>query len=500
VTDAPELLSASFVSQQTATTTVKFTFDSNVTGKVPDVTKFHLYTNTGTVGTIYTPTAGNAQVSTADNNSVVAVFPTTAAQFASITLATVEADAVRDATAGGGKANPEGDAALGAFSASAGQTAAPDLVSVGNYRADATGSGMLVDLTFDANAFPIGGPTVGGLGATTYDQIRFVFQSSSSDLALADDISGQGTKVITAHISDIGGGAVFDANSTTISNLALARVYVKAGFISDGAGVTMPLEKANAGGNGITTSPDLVSASFNTTATNNAGTAIDQVTYTFDEPITVTDATKFQVFNVDASTVAAAASSATLSSTSNKAVVVNFADGALGSAVGANVLAGAVTGTTGSALANVPDEAAVSGVSFQAGRTAGPDLIGAVMTNDTTDPFSGAVTGYALTYSFDEALSGVTAANFKVYGGTTGTNGAAYLAGNGTNCSVTISSTDNTKVVLKGCTGLDGKALLSPNNSFLHGGFKLATVTRNAVTALDAGASNPEGAEPISGP
>jgi len=502
VTDAPELLNATFVSQvSTTTASVKFTFDSAVSGKVPDNTKFHLLTNNKTS---YTPTSSTlGQVSASDNNSVIAIFPTTAGQLASVTMATVDADAVRDTSAAGGRANPEGAAGMSSFSASAGQTAAPDLQSIGNYRADATGTGMLFDLTFDANAYVVGGRTTGVFTTSTYPNIHIVYASTSSDLVVTDDVTGQGTKTLTFHVSDVGGGTVFDANATTISNLAIARAYITAGGIADAnpATVTNPLEMAVAGYNGITDSPDLVSATFTPNSTNTAGTAVDKVTYTFDEPVTVTDATKFKVYNVDASETAAPAASATVSPTDNKSVVVNFSAGALGSAVGASVLSAAVTGTTGSAKTNVADAVPVAGVTFQSDRTDGPDLTGAVLATDTTDAFSGAVTGYKLTYSFDEKLSAVaTAASFIVYGGTTGTNGASFLNGGGAGCSVTVDATNTFNVILKGCTGVDGKPKLSPNNSFLNGGFKLATVKAGAVTPADAGNSNPIGAEPITGP
>lgn len=406
-TSRPELVSASIVQTTAQGTTVRYTFDEALTGANVDVNDFFVYNFSSTGAPA--DTATTAQVDAGNTSSVLVTFPNidSAALASQLSVATVEVGAVRGLQ-GVDDTNIIGDAALnpgGTATLTAGTTAAPDLVSVGNFRANpADVNQTLVDFTFDEAAFNNGA----GYHLVSTDGVN--------DNGTGAAIAGNGT---TVHVVAFQNGNLGPDSTVTITSGSVARGYVEAGTVDDlsGAGGNAnPLQAADVANSGNSETPDLVSAiavrnqpdSDNLTPWD----TIDAILFTFDEPVLEPVATAglptpfdaFQAYLSDGSELSGI--NAVRSTANDTQVAVIFGEGGtLDLAVGASVLEGAVQEGTGSqARDNQEDEVGLanvgSGPTTVSGRTAGPDLIDVAVT-ERRDPF-GTLIGARVTYTFDE--------------------------------------------------------------------------------------------------
>jgi hypothetical protein len=522
VTARPEVVSARIVSTTTtgqATTTnpagtiVAYTFDEPVSS--PLVANFHVYHANGTQETPTGVTAA-ASVSSTDNKTVNVFFPqlnTTTANVAGtvadLTVATVEFGAVIDFQS---LQNPEGDAAIGSGSttttpAAAGRTAAPDIVSVGGFRATTTANVAAIDFTFD-QAATVQNTTGFHVVSTSGEDVACTGPAVGGTTAGGQNIpGGNGTTVITVNCgpftipaaampsgTNVARGYVLQGTVGTTQPAAVTGGVACGGTTAGGAiNICNPLESSDTPDVG-TPAPDLVSAAFQPSTATPATS--DTVVYTFDAPVTTGAASNFLVYQANGNQIGGA--TAAVNPANNSQVAVTFPAGTLSGAnggapaVGASVNAAAVT-LSGGAATNAPDEVGVtpttSGTTttLTPGRTAGPDLVSVALTV-TRDAF-GAVSGVTATYTFDEAVTAPVNTKFFLY-----LNDAANskaTCGTATAGATATSTPNNTQVV---CTGFTG----APSLTALAGAV-LGTVDDTAVTAADAGPSNPEGAEPTTG-
>jgi len=515
VSTLPELVSASIVktvptnqsnSTNPAGTYVQYNFDERVLST--DFADFKVYRASGALAD-----SGDAATISADGMSVVVRFnaltndtPNTvnSDDVADLTVATVVPGAVTDQQ---GETNPEGDAAIGTAVAPGGGTAttagvtnAPDLTGVSGFREAANSTTAnpvtIVDFTFDEAAFLTG---------------------VAADFQLIPVNGGtpeEGDTVSTS-TTEPGGGTVPGGNGTTVISVAFngdlnqadyARGVVNAGTVSDAAtgGNDNPLQAADVANGGNTTDPDLVSVEFRPNATQGS-TAVDQVIYTFDQNVASLGAlTQFQVYKTDGSEENAdgvTQPGTPINPTNPRQVAVNFADGALTNASGANVLPGAVVGTSGSNEADEVGQASTSGSTTgqTPGRTAAPDLTDVTIARATSDIF-GNEGEYQATYTFDEDAVVLDETKFYLYLAN-GTRLVAATCDEGT-----AETTDNTVV----CSDYD---VATPGGteatSAQIGSAVLGTVGADAVanqqnadtstTATAGSERNPEGAEPTTG-
>ena len=158
-TTRPELVSASIVQTTSDGTTVRFTFDEALTGTFVNEGNFHVYSfDWDGDGEGYGDEGDIAQVVDANTTQVLVTFPEidSSTLAAGLSVATVDEDAVRGVSGADDDRNVTGDAPLNPGTTSmltAGVTAAPDLVSVGNFRPNpANVNTSLVDFTFDQPA------------------------------------------------------------------------------------------------------------------------------------------------------------------------------------------------------------------------------------------------------------------------------------------------------------------------------------------------------------
>jgi putative cell wall-binding protein len=448
-TTRPELVSATIVETRTAAaatatrpagTYVMYCFDEAITGAVIDATDFHLYNGDGTrfSGTPTEAPAGaqtfTSGVSATDNTCAEVIFGgpvtgggllDTATEAAGLTLATVDDSAVTGAAGAATDTNIEGDAPLtpaGSTSAAAGVTAAPDLVSVGNFRAGSTADVTAVDFTFDSAATIATVGSGSGFGLQGINGTPYACQGPlSTDTTTASGLAapgGNGTTVITVNCVEPGGPSPLPSTQHTAESVA--RGWVRAGTVgTTAAGANAnPLEAADVANGGNSDGPDLVLAVF----APDAVAGFDVVGYIFDEEVlagTGTSATyltsaSFGIYSTTGAEVSAtftpafALGSCSRSSESNATVTCLFADNTLSGAtyVGANVDAGAVTEVSAGALTNGNDEVGVAPSSgptaATGGTTDGPDLT-SVAINTVVSPFGN--TSYTVTYTFDEDTS-----------------------------------------------------------------------------------------------
>ena len=425
-TTRPELVSARIVETRTAAastatrpagTYVLYCFDEPITGAGITAGSFHLYDSAGTRYSGSTSETGGGQsftsgVSTADNKCAEVIFGgpvsgggalDTAAEAASLTLATNEEGA---ASGQGGDPSTEGDAPLTPASsapAAAGVTAAPDLVSVGNFRAGSTADLTAVDFVFDQAAFVqnISGFRLVGTDGTTYLCQGSADAAAPSGLAAA---GGSGTTTLTVSCQEPAG---FPGNFAAAN---FARGVVLTGTVATTAGGANlnPLEAANVtgGANGSTDDPDLTGIIFAPDALVGA----DVVAFVYDEAVTtgVVPGSHYIYTTAGTENNAAACSR---SGENNTIVTCAFADNTLSGAnyVGGNVRAGGVTAADdGAAVA--PDEEGTSpsaGPVTTTGRTDGPDLL-SVTINRGTSPFGNATA--TATFTFDEDIADTASA------------------------------------------------------------------------------------------
>lgn len=438
----PELASATIVQTlENGGTTVRYTFDEALTGSsvgAGDAALFAVYTfdSTGAPGTSGTPaviddpntpvdesapavpgtggdrlSATSVRVDEADTRSVLATFSTitTADDAAELSVAVVDENAVNDSE---GDFNPIGDAALNPGTTTntplaAGLTVAPDLVTVGNFRADAGDpNSTLVDFTFDEDADAV----TNGYSLVSVDGLT----DRTGTL-----VAGDGTTVHTVRFSNAVPSST-TASTITLTAASQARGVVSAGTVNEtSAGNEANVRQAadvSAAGNSET--PDLVSAAIIRDADIGGGMRRDQVLYTFDEPVLAVAAGDFVAYTDTAEETLG--TNATRSTANDTQVLVTFGadEDALDRAVGASVGDGAVTEAGGTNRPNQQDEAGISNVgtgpttTTTSGRTAAPDLI-AVSVERTTDQF-GTTSGGQVRYTFDEDVAAPVAAEFSV--------------------------------------------------------------------------------------
>jgi len=422
-TTKPELVSATFVETRTATfatssrlagTYIKYTFDEQVTGKTPDATKFKVYkandpANAATAAT-------SATIMDTDNHSVEAFFGgaafDTAAEAAVLTTATVDDDAV-EGQAGLSDPNIEGDSGItppssGSTAAAAGVTDAPDLVSVGNFRAGTSADVTAVDFTFDEAAYEGNASQGFHLVTTTGADVVCTGPASGSTTVPSGGTiaGGEGTTTFTVLCNEALNAAHWDA--TTI-----VRGYDVAGAVGDaagGTGNTNPLEAADVSNGGNSDAPDLSLVVF---APASDSTSFDFVAYIFDESVssTILSSSAFGIYKSTGATTNMSPGFCSRSTENNQTVLCALGNGTINGStyVGGNVKAGAVNDTDTSPNTNDADEVGVSpsgSASAGADRTSGPDLV-SVKVNSATSPF-GTVT-HNVTYTFDEDTADASA-------------------------------------------------------------------------------------------
>jgi hypothetical protein len=429
VTNRPELLSATIVQTTTQGTTVRYHFDEAITSVLGGAGGFHVY-NFGTTNGVPVANGTNAQIVSGTTSDVLVTFPgiTTASAAAQLSVATVDENiVVGQAGIANNDGNTIGDAGLnpGTTSAlTAGRTAAPDLISVGNFRANpADATQTLVDFTFDQNAWNFDGP-----GGDGYDLVHVNGEEYNDDSSV---IAGNGTAVHTVAFEN--DGFVFGPGTGTIQiqPTVVARGVVYTDVVnsqSDLNGAWNPLhaEPVATGGNSET--PDLESA----VAVRNQpappefglppGTVVDAILYTFDEPVNIgtpgqpSPGGDFYAYLADATPVPA--NFAIRSTANDTQVAAIWLTSDIDLATGAYVEWQAVQeGTVGQNRFSQEDEVPLSnvgtGTTTESGRTAGPDLIDFAV-EEVRDPF-GTLTGARARYTFDEDLhTAVTSGDFYV--------------------------------------------------------------------------------------
>jgi putative cell wall-binding protein len=414
-----------------------------------------------------------------------------------LTLATVDDGAVTDFQ---GQTNPEGDDAIGTTTSSTGGTAgvtdAPDLLTVGNFRASSTTTNTAVDFTFDEAAFVVTAGDVNGFNLVTTGNLELdcVAPANNTDPSGGTIAGGSGTTTITVICENDQAGT----GTTTLTAANIARGFVLDNTVSDAStgGNTNPLQAADVSAGGNTTGPDLVSAEFQPDAVANE----DRVIFVFDQAVTVPG------FDPAAAEAAALLFNVYLSNDEERTaidveqvsatrVAVDFANGVLATAVGASVEEGAVTG-------GQEDEVGVQNdfiTGRTSGETTGPQLTAVALTNDTDA--TGTVIGIRATYTFDEDVDLVTPGFFYLVQA----DGDRFFATNCTNpASATNEDTDNTVF----CTEFSGVAAASEVaelGSAVVGTVDFGAVTEeggsNVIPALPAQNTqlNPEGAELATG-
>jgi putative cell wall-binding protein len=497
VTTRPELVSAQTVDtvsegEQTPTnplgTTVQYTFDesiSNEGGLAPRAQNFLVYDADGTLADV---DGGDAVVSVSGNTVTVRFDAvTTDADAATLTLATVDVNAVTDAQ---GETNPEGDAALGTSGGgtttlAAGITSAPDLVTVGNFRQGANTGETAVDFTFDEDAFVV---DPAGFSLILLDGTDLVCAGpavGSETTSGGTTAGGNGTTTITV-ICEAAGDQVLTAND-------VARGTVLANTVSDTAGVDgngNPLQAAEVSNSGNTIEPDLVNVELRPGATADD---VDQALFTFDQTVTVLTPTNFNLYDV--SSVESPSTAAEVNPNDATQVLVTFGTTAADSAVGGNVEDGAVNSTTSPALANEQDEEGVANTATTSGQTPGrtdaPDLVSVSLSQTTTtDAFGNVTTGdFEATYTFDEDVTVTTVTDFKLYL----SDGTMLVA---SACALTAPTGDQVQEDVDNsvtCTAYTNAT------SDQVGSAVLGTVDDGAVTEEGGTLTNPEGAEFTSG-
>lgn len=488
VTSRPELTSATIQSTDaTIGSVLRYCFDESINAAAAAFGSFHAY---ATGGGGFADTGSVAAVVSGNNNCVDVKMPatTTAAKAAALTLAAVDAGAV----AGSGgivgcplastcDQNPAGSAPLGTAgttSVTAGQTSVPDLVSVGNFRADPFAVGNeLVDFTFDQAAFL---PTAAGFHLINTDGVTDTPSSAVQ--------AGAGTTVLT--VSYTGGAATINAGNT-------ARGYDVPGAVQSAAtgGNPNPLEASPVAGTSST--PDLLSATLNTSATCGAS-ACDQIVYTFDKTVSLNaGGPNFLAIVATGGTVAPVntftGAFGAVNSANQSQVAVFFPDGSLATAVGAIANTGAVKqfGGAMSGTNNLADERSMANsgaVTVTPGKTDDPDLIFATVAA-SKDAF-GNVTGATVAYTFDENLVN----NVNVLAGNIGKFMAFNADGTGLACTSTLppSTTAPFRQDTVICTSFNGAALTVTQAKAIV----LGTVADAAIFAADNGGGNTEGDMP----
>ena len=494
----PELASATIVQTLAGTgTTIRYTFDEALTGAsiaAVDAPSFAVYRFGATVAADRIA-ATSVRVDESDNRSVLATFAgftaatgTGAESAAQLAVAVVDEGAVTDLQ---NQFNPIGDAALnpGAVTTPAltgGVTAAPDLVTVGNFRANAADANTtLVDFTFDEAA---------DRDATTTGNYLLV-STDGITVRTGTVVAGSGTTVHTVRFDNAAPGATLPS-TVALTAAGQARGVVEANTVNETASgnAANPRQAADVTA-GTTETPDLVSASIVRDATTAAGTR-DQILFTFDEPVVVGTG-DFVAYLTNGTQLTGANP---VRSTANAAqVLVDFgaAANALDLAVGAGVGTDAVAEAAGTTRGNEVDEEALSNPGAPAsttvsGRTDGPDLI-AVAVERTTNQF-GTTTGGQVRYTFDEDVFSATDATRFSLVEADGT----IRRGVGAGTVGTTEDTDNQVVVTFGAD-VTTEAILRSVLGTVDDGAVVGQASGTGATAVTGTDRNPEGAQLATG-
>lgn len=418
-TTRPELVSADIVQTNLQGTTVRYIFDEALTGTAGAVTPglFHVYNFTNLTG-VPDASGTTAQVESGNAKAVLVNFSTvtTAGAAGQLSVATVDEDAVTGLEGNAADQNVRGDAPLNPGSTSqlaSGVTAAPDLATVANFRADPGNPAQtLVDFTFDEAAYNV---------ATTGYRLVGIDGTAASE-RVGTFVAGAGTATHTVAFSN----APPAASTVTITPATIARGTIDAGTVGDslaaGGGNLNPAQAADVSTGGNSETPDLESALLVLNQETGPGTGVfvDAILYTFDEPVVTPVGMNFAAYNDAGAPITPAAPfvlGTQRSTTNDRQVAVPFGlAGTLNTAVGASASDGAVVEGTGSARPNQQDEVGVanvgSGPTTISGRTNGPDLTD-VAVAERRDAF-GALLGARVTYTFDEDVFGPTMGDFQI--------------------------------------------------------------------------------------
>lgn len=380
-------------------------------------------------------------------------------------------------------------------------------MSVGRFGPGATTGTTATDFTFDENAFVTG---VGALHVILTDGTDVactapeVGTTNTTNPGGGTTAGGNGTVTITVLCNNPGGALAGGTGAGTALTAAnVARGVVEENTVSDLAQTTAvvgidpggnenPLQASNTPDLG-TTDPDLVSAEFRPGTTADA---VDQVIYTFDEPLVVAGTgapaqANFLVYELDGDQVGGA-SALQVNTADTRQVLVSFGATTLDNAAGASVEDSAVTsGLT--ARANEEDEVGAAGgtaTEVTPGRTDGPDLT-AVALNRQQNAF-GQTTGYTAVYTFDEDVNdvGVVANNFFLYQN----DGTRLVCTGQTAAADRTEDQDNTITCTSFAVGTPGGAVADLVTQV--GAAVAGTVQDGAVDDEEAGTNlNPEGYE-----
>ena len=503
-TTRPELISAAITGTVTPATfngtsplgtTVTYTFDEAI-ASTPVGTSFKLYSasDVAVTGTFVSVVGSTVTIrftgidGTTDLNGTAPVAASNASRYS---LAAVVALTVTDNQ---GQQNPAGAAAVGAASAAtsatatANTTAAPDLRSVSGFRAVPASATTAVDFVFDQAAFVTTATTGYNLVLLNGTVVNCTgpLQGSTTPASGGTVAGGNGTTTIT----------VVCATASNLTAADIARAYVTAGTVSDTllhsatvATVTNPLESVNAGNSGLTTGPDLTSATFIPAGTGTNATALDQVLFKFDQAATgaaTGPSTAFNVFHAD-STQTSSTAVVQVNAASDQ-ILVSFTAGTLTNAVGASN--NAVFTAQAASVGVTPTAATTSGQT--PGVVAAPQLA-SVALKSTTDVFNN--TAFTATYTFTQAVGAgaPTGAAYRLYD----SNGNTLSA---PTCTVpTGATTTNTIVVCTAYT--DAASAVAATVQADTGAATLGTVDAGAVTGTTVGftGTNPEGAQATTG-
>jgi len=483
----PELISAAIVQTitagqatpaQPAGTYVRYTFDEAVGVQAAGL--FHVYNANGTLAD-----SGDAATVQPGGTAIVVRFDpiNTATLAGALTVATVDLGAVADTQ---GNTNPEGDAAIGTegtTTLTAGQTAGPDLVSVGNFRQGAAVGTTAVDFVFDEAATVAG--AVGFSLVTTGNQSLLCTSSNNAASPSGGTVPGGSTTTTITVVCPNAGITGENPGGIPSSATNIARGAVDAAAVADSTAVANPLQTADVANSGNGAGPDLVSAVI----TQGTGANPDTVLYVFDANVTAVNAdeTLFNAYLNTGAQVNPIDGGLTISATDPRQVLAVFAsNAALDNAVGASVEPGAVTAT---GVNNERDEVGAANsnsTSVTPGRTAGPDLVEVALT--ATNGFSPAVASY----TFDTNVNqNPVDADFQLYT-SSGTLLEAVACARGTNPDVE-SGTSGAVVTCRFGVVADAGVNSNVINAVL------GTVDDGAVVAESGGASNPEGAARTTG-
>ena len=535
----PELVTATIGATSAAGTLVTYCFDEEVTGATtPDETLFHVYAANG--DNQYDG-SGTGTITGASNNCVEVNFAaiTTASNLVStLTVATVDFGAVTDNE---GSENPIGDAPIGSgqqVTLVAGETAAPDLLSVTNCAPEPTGAGADTDataetrctFTFDETAYTVT-PAGFHLVLTTGEQINCVAVSGAEG-------GTSTTAAETASDTTIVADCEQTATSGPIATSAVARGFVDAGAVSDAPADQATLadnnesasdfsaaegEGCDVGNNDIvaadcvgnlnalqaTDSPDLVTPApdLESATLGAETTANDTIIYDFDQTVQTTVNNASFCYYVANGDQTCGTGTAVRGTGDDTTVVVTFAEGTLNQAVGASVLDGAVNNVN--TVPNQEDEEGMANSNqsaTQSGRTDNPDLVGVALQSSSTSPT------FAAVYTFDEDVDQFGIGDGEATLATAGdffliaADGTRYVAtecetrtvGEGT--PVGTEDTDNqVRCTDYAVANNDGTATtVNPTDNALMQAV-VGTVDDGAVTEEVGAGTNPEGAELTAG-